>query len=523
MSCAAIVFCFILLIFVQTSFCELNCEVSPWSAETLRCSSIGNKGNHIVEKRRRSNYVEKTLTDDFKKYNWPRIITFILSDSKLYSLSPDLFVNASELVNLDLSGNPDLCFKGGEFMHLKKLQTLRLSGSSQCTQSSLLSNIPNLRALDLSNLRANSSIFLLSNLTSFVGLEHVDLSWNIYIDFTTFKFGGAVKYLDASHTAVTLGNKCLENASKLQTLLLSQSGILKIPKSAFTGTAIKYLDLSYNFLQFNSLLSLTDTMTFVNLSHNRIGDLFRAGVFQQQLETLDLSFNDISSFHIDTFENTDKLVFLNLAHNNFSWFYEKAFLGLAGLKTLDLSYNQLANFHVNIFIDLQNLETLDLSGNAFHTLDTALFQKIAGIKHLYLQDNHLHALNILTFANLKQLRTLDLRRNELMRLPEGLLKVGNIKTLAISCNKLSYIPPNFFMEQYGIQVSLQGNPWKCGCLFPVLNKLKNVEVDQIDFLDGSHPTCFMGDGNLFDCNDNTLSDEHYLAWQLAVKENGITC
>lgn len=522
MSCAARVFCFLLLLLVQTN-CKLNCDLSPWAAETLHCFPIGNKGNHIVKKGKQSNYVEKTVTDDFKKYNWRRITTFILKDSKLYSLSPDLFVDASELINLDLSGNPDLCFKGGEFVHLKKLQTLRLSGSSQCTESSLLSSVTNLRALDLSNLRISSSIFSMRNLSSFTRLEHVDLSRNVHIDFTTFKFGGAVTYLDASQTIVTLGNACLENAVHLQTLLLSQSGILDIPKRAFTGTAINHLDLSYNSLQFKSLFSLTETLIFLNLSHNNLGDFFRSGIFQQQLETLDLSFNNISSLHVDTFENTEKLIFLNLANNNLSWLYEKVFLGLTQLKTLNLSYNKLAHFHVNIFIDLQNMETLNLAGNVFHTLDFALFQQIARIKHLYLQENHLQTLNILLFANLKELSTLDLRNNKLLRLPEGLLKVGNLKTLAISCNKLSFIPPNFFIGQYGTRVFLQGNPWKCGCLFPVLNTLKNVEVIQTDFTDGSHPTCFVGEGNHSECNDNTLSDNDYLRWQLAVKENDITC
>lgn len=523
MSCATSVFCLFLLISVQTSFCVLNCEVSPWFAETLRCTPIGNKGNHIVEKGRRSNYVEKTLTDDFKKYNWQRIITLILRDSRLYSLSPDLFLNASELINLDLSGNPNLCFKGGEFVHLKNLQTLQLSGSSQCTESSLLSNVPNLRALDLSNLRASSSIFSLRNLSSFARLEHVDLSRNTRIDFTTFKFGGAVTYLNASQTIVTLGNNCLENAVNLQTLLLSQSGILKIPKSAFAGTAIKHLDLSYNSIQFNSLLSLTNTMIFVNVSHNSISDLFRGGVFPQELETLDLSFNNISSLHIDTFEKANKLLTLNLAHNKLFWFYEKAFMGLTKLKTLDLSYNQLANFHVNIFIDLQNMETLNLAGNEFYTLDPVIFQKITRIKHMYLQENHFQTLSILTFANFKELRTLDMRNNELLRIPEDLPKVGSIKTLDISCNRLSYISPDFFVGQFGTRVSLRGNPWKCGCLIPVLNKLRSAEIDRTGFTDGSHPTCFMEEGNHTYCNDNSLSENDYLTWQLAVKENGIVC
>lgn len=511
----------------QISVSELNCDRSRWNLETLVCRAVGEKKNYILTRNKQSDVADTTLTGTFQNVDWGKIKTVGLKNAKLLTLSPELFANASSLTNLDLSGNPDLCFSGEEFMYLGNLETLRLSGTGKCKGKSLLSKVPNLYSLDLSNVGVPFDIFSLTNLNTFNKLQIVDLSRNnaYNIDFTKFNVGGVLKSINVTETEVNLGDQCFETATNLRTVIMSNSKIRNLPKNTFKGTYITFLDLSHNFITADGVGSLIESMSFVNMSHNHIGDLFRPGVFKQGLETLDLSYNNITHLHVESFWLTNKLRTLNLAHNKLAWMYEKLFAEMDTIEELDLSYNLMVNFFDTFFTDLRRLETLNLAGNLLFTLDNSLFQNNALLENLNLRDNRLTTLNILTFVPLKRLKRLELSNNKLTRLPEDLLHVGDLNYFAVECNRLTYLSASFFKGKLGTAVSLHGNPWKCACLSPIISAVDvyDLRLDRKYFNDGNHPTCYVGDKNNYQCDDNTLSESDYSTWERTRKETGIKC
>lgn len=521
-------FLLLFMLLVQTSYGDLNCAISQWKLKTLECYAIGKRGNYIHDIAKESDLADTTTTGTFRKFDWTEINTFEVKSAKLLKFTPNLFENASALVNLDLSENPDLCFSGREFVHLKKLRILRLSGTGKCGKQSLFSELQHLHSLDLSNVRILSDVFPLGNLISFPRLKLLDISrnHNFEIDFTKFNIGGVVESIDTSQTKVKVGDRCFTDAVSLRTLIMSGSRIRSIPKHSFEGTAIRYLDISSNTLSASALDSLTESMIHVNISHNKIENVFKPGIFKQSLEILDLSFNKLEHIHAHSFLNTSKLKTLILSHNKLEWLYVALLADLTTLNFLDLSHNLLHKIEESSFDNLESLKTLNLAGNIFATLNNNMFKKNENLENLYLQDNNIETLNILTFVPLKRLKILDLRNNKLNRLPEDFFSVLNLDTFLISCNRMTYLSDSFFKGKPGTVVSLHGNPWKCSCLPPIIDSLERYElkVDKGYFNEGNYPICYIGENNdTKHCNDNTLLPADYANWETAIANTGIKC
>jgi Leucine-rich repeat (LRR) protein len=173
----------------------------------------------------------------------------------------------------------------------------------------------------------------------------------------------------------------------------------------------------------------------LNMSFNEIERLDETSIFEasnNNLSTLDLSHNQITTVSRDFFKNLSNLKTLLLSDNRLSEFDSKTFSDLMKLERLDLSSNSISIDkafieHDNLlelnldkcnleeipaesFEELKNLETLTLSDNPFNSdFDTSAFDNLSTLKKLKLPDisqsatlelcNKLVAIDIIEFAS----------------------------------------------------------------------------------------------------------------------------
>lgn len=170
-----------------------------------------------------------------------------------------------------------------------------------------------------------------------------------------------------------------EVLSNLSNLGLSSNQLQELGKNTFRNLpGLKHLDLSNNNLanisdlSFQVGINLSSPLLELNLSNSLYNEsmiFFVAGALQNgslsNLQTLDLSGNNLMYFPTGTFS------------------------ALPSLKHLDLSNNSLVSFRSGMFTNLHSLETLDLRNNSIKNLRNATILDFSGQPDLsvFLSDN----------------------------------------------------------------------------------------------------------------------------------------
>ena len=140
-----------------------------------------------------------------------------------------------------------------------------------------------------------------------------------------------------------------------------------------------------------------------------------------QIDSLDVSGEDVGSLHKRDFE------------------------GLTGLLTLDLSGNDLDHLPSDLFDHVATLTELKLNGNDIAALPANVFDRLTALTELELHGNDIAVLPGNVFNRLTALQTLDLRANELTTLPPGVFdRLTELRRLRFSNNELATLPDNVF-------------------------------------------------------------------------------
>lgn len=109
--------------------------------------------------------------------------------------------------------------------------------------------------------------------------------------------------------------------------------------------------------------------------------------FFELYEQVDLSHNNLSRLHPETFSGNDKLRFLSLSHNPLRKLEAHQFPPLPHLRMLELVKCDLHMLDKKAFMHLNTLQTLKLSANQFTSLKPDVFQPLNKLKSLDLQVN----------------------------------------------------------------------------------------------------------------------------------------
>lgn len=263
-------------------------------------------------------------------------------------------------------------------VRFKSLKQLDLRACAITTLSgSIFQGMANLEALYLSD---NSILYI--NAKAFEGLSnlsHLDLSRNYEYD----EFGitkalilesvdvmadlKSLVSLDFSYTRLSQSNLMIfQNlGKKFERLSLCETGLSKLRDSFFSGTSLRYLDISGNsgiLNHFNALAGIEDTLEVlyadrISLTNFDMFERFR------QLEILKLSKNEIVVVKPEVAKTLKKLQVLDLDRNRVSTWFESTFKPMKRLKYLSLKYNNINMISEEMLEDFEAAEYVGLSGN----------------------------------------------------------------------------------------------------------------------------------------------------------------
>nr|ABK88278.1 toll-like receptor [Carcinoscorpius rotundicauda] len=188
------------------------------------------------------------------------------------------------------------------------------------------------------------------------------------------------------------------------------------------------------------------------------------------------------SVFVSLFKDLTSLESLNLSWNEISFLPEGIFQNLINIKSLQISNNQFKTVPEDIFQPLSNLENLDLGSNKLARLPKYLFSNLSKLKRLYLYNNQLSFLPNDIFNNLNSLEVLELSGNHFTELPENIFSgLPKLRRLGLANNEFKTLPAGFFRENSALEeLKLSGNPsfkhFPDGLLERLIN-LKNLSIN----------------------------------------------
>lgn len=262
--------------------------------------------------------------------------------------------------------------------------------------------------------------------------------------------------------------------------------------------------------------TIPDNTTELVLSHNYVQDLTL--VFQNQnnnskfrwldnLRSLKLSNNSISSITESVFTKPLMLRELDLSNNNIEEMNDKSFEGLQNLIHLNLSGNNILDITNNTFQPLKSLNDLDLSNTGITTEN--LWIPLT-VNSLHLTGNNWNSFNTSIICNLQDIKFLDLSRNNLMNIE--LPPLPSLQILNISQNNIHNLSHNAFSALPSLHtLILDRNPFSkiTVPIFQQLSHLQYLSLSHLDNLVYLNRDAFRG---LHSLTTLQMSDNHQLEY-----------
>ncbi|XP_031844530.1 uncharacterized protein LOC116432175 isoform X2 [Nomia melanderi] len=206
---------------------------------------------------------------------------------------------------------------------------------------------------------------------------------------------------------------------------------------------IKHLDLSNNrvgniHLTFGFYCNLETLDLTSNNIHTLGSDNF---VFQKNLLTLNVSNNAIRALAKNSLQGMDSLRVLNLASNNISDMDELAFKSTSELEVLDLSDNSITSLPEGLLKNLHRIRTLILNENSLLEIPTRNLALAPSLENLDLSDNLIQELNRDSLPSLPSLVSLDLANNVIRNIADDAFdRLPDLLRLDLSGNNLTSVP-----------------------------------------------------------------------------------
>lgn len=260
---------------------------------------------------------------------------------------------------------------------------------------------------------------------------------------------------------------------------LSGNQISSLTDVFHTFTQLQTLDLSFNKIT---------TFNFTDLSSN------------SNLQALDLSYNNISSITGTNITDIPNVQVLNLSYNSLSSVDGAIFSGLTSLRELNLSRNSITKILSDTFHRTNGLEVLDLSGNTIREIPTALFSPLASLTTVVLRENRIREFDTSSiFGNEagNSLMHLDMSYNDLTNL--SLNTVPDLKTLNVGWNLIEYLNKTMFKQLENLtSLVLDGNPMSAihSEVFASLTTLKTMSISFMSNLTYLSKNAFQGLDNI---------------------------
>ncbi|XP_078086754.1 leucine-rich repeat neuronal protein 4-like [Mustelus asterias] len=306
-------------------------------------------------------------------------------------------------------------------------------------------NIYSQNATQLHLSSKNISNIPVNTFQNFSALEILDLSHNS-LTYNSLPCGSLViptlKHLNTASNELTTVPSCLPAA--LESLDLSKNVIWRIKLSEFTGL--------YN-------------LKVLLLSHNKISEIVSSGMVMAQLESLDLSYNNLTKLQWEF--QMPNLTMLRLEGNPLQQPNPYEFSCFPKLHHLNLSMTSLKLCTHKLFVSrMKNLKVLDLSANFFKTLDPQCFEGLSNLQFLRMrQMPFLWSLPANLFTHTPSLIHVDLEGSSQLHIVKSSMfeSLMHLEFLSFkSCNLTEFRPWNLSTNST-VTISLSGNPLVCSC------------------------------------------------------------
>uniref|UniRef100_A0A803YNE1 Leucine rich repeats and immunoglobulin like domains 1 n=1 Tax=Meleagris gallopavo TaxID=9103 RepID=A0A803YNE1_MELGA len=227
---------------------------------------------------------------------------------------------------------------------------------------------------------------------------------------------------------------------------LSYNKLTEIDPSAF-AELLNLQEMQLNNNELTAIPSLgpaASNIRALHLHHNRIRSIEASQLKPYvALETLDLSFNDITEIRNGCFPQGLHIKELYLGSNRISTLEPGAFDSLSrSLLTLRLSKNRITQLPVKAF-RLPRLTQLELNRNRIRLIEGLTFQGLDSLEVLKLQRNNISKLTDGAFWGLAKMQVLHLDYNSLTEVNSGsLYGLSSLHQLHLSNNSISRINPD---------------------------------------------------------------------------------
>ena len=218
---------------------------------------------------------------------------------------------------------------------------------------------------------------------------------------------------------------------------------------------LESLDLSWNnmwTLPARIFCDLSALQT-LNVSHNRMPDLLDLSLDGDEtlcptpLHVLDVSYNQLTVLPSGGLKSARHLRALHLNRNAIRLVDADSLHPLDQLETLDLSANQITSLPAALFQTTPSLRQLDLSNNSLADLGGRLLAPLRHLEVLILSNNQLalEQTESSVFGQLVRLVVLDLARNRIVRLWRHLLAdLYSLQSLNLEDNQIESIEASAF-------------------------------------------------------------------------------
>ncbi|XP_035262019.1 toll-like receptor 21 [Anguilla anguilla] len=329
---------------------------------------------------------------DKQNMSFPNLTSLSFRYNRIRDVYPFAFSQTPRLTTLKLNINNIAYLDRKALKGLTNLTTLRLDNNLLTDLfDSTFSDLSQLKTLNLRNNRI--SVIFNGTFHSLSLLHILDLGGNKITHFQQGAFGGL---------------------HSLANLYLDGNYLRQIDSCQFwrLGATLQVLDLKGNFIRY---LKRYTQSPFVNLT--QLKDLKLNGQLPHGIILLPNAF----------------------------------FRGLQNLTSLSLGNNKISSLQSDIFEDLASLEFLSLDDNydGVKQLQAGVFKNQRKLKRLNAENMGIRSLSAEVFGNLTELRMLTLPKNALQTVDEDLLKnLSKLHYLDLRLNPISCTCPNRWLKNW---------------------------------------------------------------------------
>lgn len=285
------------------------------------------------------------------------------------------------VLNVIASSNvTDLCLTKNRFEVIQKfpnmpnLERLIIEHSVALNvTSNAFDNLPKLKYLHLSGNRFSD----IPNAILLPSIEYLDISRAekyFSLEGTSFLNMTNLKYLNLSGNNIRkLSSSSFKGLSKLEVLILQDTSIFFANSSAFYPLQnLRHLDLQGNPFPTRDvqrgLFNGLENLEYLNLAECQFENISRfAHVFVNltKLKTLQLEKNQITCLQPNILSPLQNLESVNLSSNDLMAWDERVFINNPKLKYLNLNNNKIKDLSLAMLQDFNQLEQIDLNNNPF--------------------------------------------------------------------------------------------------------------------------------------------------------------